>query len=343
MRNSIRKKTHYTTLLIIAAVLIFLGLVFNYSTSSIDNKNSTVLVDIPTGSSFVKITELLSDAGIVRTRIFFYSLALAKRALRSIRAGEYEFNTSMTPAAVIDKLIHGEIKVYAVTIPEDFSVKEVAARLSEYKLIDEKIFFKLTKDKEFLSSVGIKADSVEGYLFPDTYFLDRSMSTRQIMKIMVSEFWKKVNPEMLKRAREMGFNIHQFITLASIIGKESGNGAEKPFISAVFHNRLKRKMPLQSDPTAVYDLNDFDGAVLRSHLKRKSPYNTYVIRGLPPGPIANPGLDSLEAALHPAPVNYLYFVSKGDGSHFFSSSLEMHNNAINLYRRARSGNREVEP
>jgi UPF0755 protein len=320
-----------------------LGLVFNYSTSSIDNKNSTVLVDIPTGSSFVKITELLSDAGIVRTRIFFYSLALAKRALRSIRAGEYEFNTSMTPAAVIDKLIHGEIKVYAVTIPEDFSVKEVAARLSEYKLIDEKIFFKLTKDKEFLSSVGIKADSVEGYLFPDTYFLDRSMSTRQIMKIMVSEFWKKVNPEMLKRAREMGFNIHQFITLASIIGKESGNGAEKPFISAVFHNRLKRKMPLQSDPTAVYDLNDFDGAVLRSHLKRKSPYNTYVIRGLPPGPIANPGLDSLEAALHPAPVNYLYFVSKGDGSHFFSSSLEMHNNAINLYRRARSGNREVEP
>jgi UPF0755 protein len=302
-----------------------------------------VIVDIPTGSSFVKITELLSDAGIVRTRVFFYSLALAKRALRSIRAGEYEFDTSLTPSEVIDKLLRGEIKVYRVTIPEDFSVKEIADRLLEYKLIDENTFLKLAEDEEFLASVGIKAASIEGYLFPDTYFFDRSMSTRQIMRIMVNQFWKKVNPEMLKRAQEMGFNIREFITLASIIGKESGNQAEKPSISAVFHNRLKRKMPLQSDPTAVYDLEDFDGVVLRSHLKRKSPYNTYIIRGLPPGPIANPGLDSLKAALYPAPVNYLYFVSKRDGSHFFSSSLEMHNNAINLYRRTRSGSREDEP
>jgi UPF0755 protein len=343
MKNSIRKKKHYITLLIIAAAFTFLGLLINYSASSIDEKNSTVIVDIPTGSSFLRITEILNEAGMVKNRIFFYSLALAKRALQSIRAGEYEFNTSMTPYAVIDKLLRGEIKTYRVTIPEDFSVKEVAARLLEYKLIDEKTFFKLAEDKKFLASVGIKADSIEGYLFPETYFFDRSMSTRQIMIIMVNQFWKKVNPEMLKRAQEMGFSIQEFITLASIIGKESGNQAEKPSISAVFHNRLKRKMPLQSDPTAVYDLEDFNGAVLRSHLKRKSPYNTYVISGLPPGPIANPGLDSLKAALYPAPVNYLYFVAKRDGSHFFSSSLEMHNNATNLYRRTRSGGSEVEP
>jgi UPF0755 protein len=343
MKNSIRKRKYYTTLLIIAAFFIFSGMLINYSITSIDKKNSTVIVDIPTGSSFLKITEILNEAGLVKSRIFFYSLALVKRAMQSIRAGEYEFNTSMTPSAVIDKLLRGEIKIYRVTIPEDFSVKEVAARLLECKLVEGKTFFKLAEDEEFLASVGINADSIEGYLFPDTYFFDRSMSTRQIMKIMVSQFWKKVNPEMLKRAQEMGFSVQEFITLASIIGKESGNEAEKPAISAVFHNRLKRKMPLQSDPTAVYDLDNFDGTVLRTHLKRKSPYNTYIITGLPPGPIANPGLDSLKAALYPAPVNYLYFVSKRDGSHYFSSSLEMHNRAINLYLRSRSVGAKVKP
>ena len=126
--------------------------------------------------------------------------------------------------------------------------------------------------------------------------------------------------------------MEQFVTLASIIGKESGNSSEKPWISAVFHNRLKRKMKLQSDPTAVYDLDNFDGIVRRRHLKRNSPYNTYIINGLPPGPITNPGIDSLNAALHPASVNYLYFVSKRDGSHYFSATLDMHNQAINNYR-----------
>jgi UPF0755 protein len=238
----------------------------------------------------------------------------------------------MTPFTIIDKLLRGEIKIYPVTIPEDLSVIEISARLMEYKLIDEETFLDLASDEEFLKSLNIKADYIEGYLFPDTYHLDRSMSTRQIMRIMVNQFWKKVTPEMLKKAREKGFTLQEFITLASIIGKESGKSSEKQLISAVFHNRLKRKMRLQSDPTAVYDLKDFTGAVRRSHLKRNSPYNTYVINGLPPGPIANPGLDSLKAALYPEKVNYLYFVAKGDGSHLFSPSLEMHNQAINQYR-----------
>jgi UPF0755 protein len=180
--------------------------------------------------------------------------------------------------------------------------------------------------------LGIKGKSIEGYLFPNTYHFDRSMSTRQIMKIMHSEFWKKVTPEMVKRANELGFDLNQFVTFASIVGKESGNQPEKKTISAVFHNRLKKKIRLQSDPTAVYDLDNFNGKVLRSHLRRNSPYNTYIIRGLPPGPIANPGLTSLKAALYPAPVKHLYFVSKKDGSHFFSSSLDVHNQAAYHYR-----------
>lgn len=336
MKKLITRKIYYVILLLVIGILTFFALLINYSTNSIDKKNNTVIVDIPSGSSFLKLTEILNNAGMVKNRILFYSLVATRRALSSIRAGEYEFNTSMTPSAVIDKLLRGEIKTYSVTIPEDFSVKEIAARLMEYKLIDEESFFKLATNEEFLKSVSIKADSIEGYLFPDTYNFDRSMTTRQIMHMMVEQFWKKVTPALLNRANKLGFSVQEYITLASIIGKESGDNDEKPFISAVFHNRLKRKMRLQSDPTAVYDLKNFEGAVRRSHLKRNSPYNTYIIRGLPPGPIANPGLDSLKAALYPANVNYLYFVSQHNGSHFFSSSLEMHNQAVSRYRGKRS-------
>jgi len=290
-----------------------------------------VLVDIPTGSSFLEVTEILNQAGLVKHRIFFYSLTIIKNARRHIRAGEYEFNTSMTPIAMINKLIRGEIKEYIILIPEDFSMKEIADRLYSEKLINKEIFFELARDKDFLKSLNIKAESIEGYLFPDTYYFNRSMNTRQIMKRMVDRFWEKVAPEMIKKAQELGFNTHQFVTFASIIGKESGDDAEKPFIAAVFRNRLKKKMRLQSDPTAVYDMDSFNGKVLRSHLRRNSPYNTYVIRGLPPGPIANPGVTSLQATLNPAPVNYLYFVSKKDGSHFFSDSLKEHNKAIYRY------------
>ena len=318
-------------LYLIAVFFVFCVFLLNYSISFIDKKNINVLVDIPTGSSFLEVTEILNQAGLVKHRIFFYSLTIIKNARRHIRAGEYEFNTSMTPIAMINKLIRGEIKEYIILIPEDFSMKEIADRLYSEKLINKEIFFELARDKDFLKSLNIKAESIEGYLFPDTYYFNRSMNTRQIMKRMVNRFWEKVTPEMIEKARELGFNTHQFVTFASLIGKESGNDAEKPFISAVFRNRLKKKMRLQSDPTAVYDLDSFNGKVLRSHLKRNSPYNTYVIRGLPPGPIANPGLTSLQAALNPAPVKYLYFVSKKDGSHFFSASLNEHNQAVYRY------------
>ena len=326
----------YILLACIALVLIgALAVLIHYSSTPINpygNKDATVLVDIPTGSSFVKVTEILNKAGLIKSRYLFYYLALTKQATRSIRAGEYEFSDSMTPGAVIDKLLRGEVKLYPITIPEDFTTKQIAERLMKDRLIDEKEFFALSVNRDFLSSLGIKAKSIEGYLFPNTYYFDRSMSTRQIMKKMVYEFWNRVTPEMVKRAEELGFDLNQFVTFASIVGKESGNQPEKKTISAVFHNRLKKRMPLQSDPTAVYDLENFSGKVRRSHLKRKSPYNTYIIRGLPPGPIANPGIDSLNATLNPEQVNYLYFVSRKDGTHQFSSSLDMHNKATNQYR-----------
>lgn len=169
------------------------------------------------------------------------------------------------------------------------------------------------------------------------------MNTRRIMKKMVYTFWEKVTPSMIRRANNIGLSVHKLVTLASIIGKESGHTLEKPDIAAVFYNRLRKRMPLQSDPTAVYDMDGFDGKILRSHLKRNSPYNTYLIKGLPPGPIANPGLASLTAALYPTSVDYLYFVSKNDGTHHFSSSLVEHNQAVNRYINLKDGqNQELE-
>ncbi len=335
--SSVDRIVHRAILYFVAVFFIFCVLLLNYSISSIDKKNVNVLVDIPTGSSFFEVTETLNRAGLIKHRIFFYSLAVIKNARRHICAGEYEINTLLTPSAMINKLMRGEVKEHKVLIPEDLSMQEIATRLDNEKLINKEMFFELARDKEFLESLNIKAESIEGYLFPDTYYFNRSMNTRKIMKIMASQFWKKVTPEMIKKAQGLGFNTHQFVTFASIIGKESGNDAEKPLISAVFRNRLKKRMPLQSDPTAVYDLDSFNGKVLRSHLRRNSPYNTYVIRGLPPGPIANPGVASLQATLNPAPVNYLYFVSKKDGSHFFSASLNEHNQAV--YRYSHSNNK----
>ncbi len=326
-----RKKWQMAAMGLAVLLTLFVAALAFYSLSPIDRKNLTVVVDIPTGTSFIGATEILHQSGLIKSRLLFYALTVIKNARRQIRAGEYEINTMLSPSQMLDKLIRGEIKYYKVVIPEDLTMWEIADRLYEYKLINKDLFFELARDRAFLESLNIKAESIEGYLFPDTYFLDRSMSTRRIMKTMVDTFWGKITPEMLKKAQEMKWDIHKIVTFASLVGKESGVNAEKPMISAVFHNRLKRGMPLQSDPTSVYDLENFKGKIVRSHLKRKSPYNTYVIKGLPPGPIANPGLSSLRAALFPADVKYLYFVSKNDGTHFFSETFAQHVQAVNHY------------
>ena len=212
-------------------------------------------------------------------------------------------NGNKDSVVMVDKLENVDIKRYRTTIPEDLTIKEIAEILMKDRLIVKETFLALAYDRNFLNTLGIKANSIEGYLFPNTYYFDSSMGERKIIKIMHSEFLRKVTPEMVKRAKELGLDINQFVSLAFIIGKESDVDAKKSVISAMFHDRLKKGMRLQSSPTAVYDLENFDGKILRSHLKRKSPYNTYIIYGLPPGPIGNPGLASLKAALYPANVN----------------------------------------
>jgi UPF0755 protein len=317
-----------TAFLLLAAFLYF-------SLSPVDSRHITSTIDIPKGTSYLEIVDILEQNGLVKNRAFFYVLSVLKRANRQIRAGEYELASSMSPDEIIDRLVKGMIKGYKVTIPEDWSLQEIADLLSSpgLRLADRKAFLAAARDEDLLDSLNIQGDSAEGYLYPNTYIFDRSMGPREIIKTMVYQFWKVFTPEMRKRAEQMDLTVHEVVTLASMIGKETGYRAEKSLVSAVFHNRLQKEMKLQCDPTAVYDLKSFSGAVKRRHLRRNSPYNTYVIDGLPPGPISNPGADSLQAALHPAAVNYLYFVSRNDGTHEFSRNLLAHREAIIKYRR----------
>jgi len=324
------KKRILVFLLVAAAVLglAFLGFAW-WPAGSAPYK--TVLLEIPRGTGFLQTVAILDQAGFVTNKPFFYALALTKGAARHIRAGEYELSGEMSPLEIIDKLVQGNIKAYLVTIPEDFTVREIAARLASLKLVDEKAFLALSADRAFLSSLGIEAESAEGFLYPETYKLDRSMGAKDIMRAMNQQFWKVVTPDLRKKAADRGMSLTKLITLASIIGKETGYSEEKPLVSAVFHNRLRIGMKLQSDPTAVYDLENFEGAVRKYHLARQHSHNTYLIDGLPPGPIGNPAIDSIKAALDPARADYLYFVSNNNGGHNFSTSLTAHNRAVAKY------------
>ncbi len=326
-----KKRLSIFFFLLLIPLFSYLSLL-NYAESPLGESHVAHTIDIPKGTSFSRIVDVLDEAGLVKHRLLFYLLASSQHAAGHIRAGEYELASSMTPLEVIKKMVRGDIKGYLLTFPEDLPLKEFAARLASHKLVDEKTFMRLAADRDFLATLGIEGPSLEGFLYPDTYLLDRSMETRGIIRIMVSQFWKKVTPEMQKRAKELGFTISDFVTLASMIGKESGDKEEKPLISAVFHNRLKKGMKLQSDPTAVYDLINFNGIIKKKDLQNNTVHNTYHISGLPPGPIANPGVDSLQAALYPAAVDYLYFVSRKDGTHQFSSNFTAHNEAISKYK-----------
>jgi UPF0755 protein len=317
---------------VVALFLVLSLFLIIYAKRPIDDQAVATTVYIPSGTGFFEIVNILDQAGMVKSRLLFSSLALLKGVAGHIKPGEYELATSMSPWEITDNLAKGKIKIHRVTIPEDFTLRQIVDLLVVEDLVSEESFLSVTTDPVFLASLDIDADSAEGYLYPDTYFFNRGMTTQEIVKNMVNQFWKKVTPKMIERAKALGMTTTEFVTLASLIGKESGDEEEKPQVSAVFHNRLKKGMRLQSDPTAVYSLTAYRSVVKRKDLDNDTPYNTYKIPGLPPGPIANPGIDSLKAALYPASVNYLYFVSKNDGTHIFSSNLAAHTQAVLKYQ-----------
>jgi UPF0755 protein len=290
-------------------------------------------IQITEGMSFKAIAAKLQQEGIIRYRGYFQILGRLQGITRSVRVGYYGLGSHLSLWEVLDAFRRGRIIEYQVIIPEGYNLNQIGWTLSQTPLITEPSeFTRVAKNKEFTSSLGIQADTLEGYLFPDTYYLPKGISVEDIVKRMVQRFRAVFTPDHVKRAEELGMTEHQVVTLASIVEKEAKVASERKLIAAVYHNRLKKGMKLQADPTAVYGTRAWVTKVTAQDLKRRSAYNTYVHKGLPPGPIANPGQGAILATLYPENVDYLFFVAQGDGSHFFSKDYDEHAKAIERFK-----------
>ena len=313
--------------LLISLSLFYLLFVDSFSTTS-------KIVEINKGSSVKLIGKKLKESGVIRSEKLFLLSVLLKRAQNNLRAGEYEFDKGISLDDVVDKFVRGEVRLRKVLIPEGKNIYKIGAILEDAGIINSNDFINFVIDKNSASSVtGVNADSFEGYLFPDTYFFPKGMTAKEISSVMTNRF-KKVFQEIKKSNQKTSLTDHEIVTLASLIEKETGVNSERQMISAVFHNRLRKGMKLQCDPTVIYGIGPrFNGNITKKDLITYTPYNTYTIFGLPPGPIANPGKESIYAALNPSNVDFLFFVAKGDGTHVFSRDYKAHLHAVNKYIR----------
>jgi UPF0755 protein len=295
--------------------------------------STETFVDIPTGSSTTHIARQLQASGVIRNQLAFDLWRWVRRG--KLKAGEYRFDHPMPLTAVYEQVARGEVFTVAVTVPEGATVFEVANRLEQSGISSRQEFLKeQPRLAELVSDIDPQAKTLEGYLFPDTYKFPRRTSPTQIAAAMVRRFRTIATELGLKE------NVHNVVTLASLVERETALQPERPLVASVLENRLAKHMPLMTDPSVIYGLEVRDqwrGAIYKSDLSRDTPYNTYLHAGLPPGPIANPGLPSLKAAMNPPETNYLYFVAAGanpQGKSLFSTTLEEHTKNVSGYRRA---------
>jgi peptidoglycan lytic transglycosylase G len=288
-------------------------------------------IEIPKGVTFRQAVDILADARLIRDRKIFLVWGRVAGVDRKIRAGYYSIWDNMSPYDILEILKKGQIIEYEIRIVEGDSLPEIADAFAKAGITTKEDFMKLAYDPDFLAAHDIDAPSLEGYVFPDTYRIPKGVPLQDAVGLMIDRMQEKFS-KLRARAGELGMTENEVLTLASIIEKEAAVDSERQLISAVYHNRLRKKMPLQADPTAAYGVRSPGEKITRSDLQRKTPYNTYLIKGLPPGPIASPGIKSIHAALYPADVPYLYFVSQDDHVHQFSTTLAEHQNAVKLYR-----------
>jgi UPF0755 protein len=287
---------------------------------------------VEAGQSVSAVAEGLERRGLVRSGFKFRLFARLEGYDRRLKAGEYGLKASMTPLEILTRIEKGLVRLHRLTVPEGLTVSQIAAVVEKTGLARAAEIMARAMDPAYARLQGVCAGSLEGYLFPETYLFPKTVTADGIIGAMLERFRLTFSPEWERRAKEIGLTPHEVVTLASIIEKETGDPAERPMIASVFHNRLKRGMRLETDPTVIYGVKEFDGNLTRRHLETPGPYNTYLNKGLPPGPIANPGKKAIEAALFPAQTDYLFFVSKNNGSHQFSSNLADHNRAVQHYQ-----------
>jgi UPF0755 protein len=330
-----KKRYPIISIIIFAGAIACIGFAADlwlYANKPISTNPEEIVVHLKPGQSFAKTAEILEAKGLINSPFRFNLISRLRGYDKKVQAGEYLLSETMTPLHILEKMAKGEVRLYKLTIPEGFNIYQIAELASEGGFAEETEFIEVATDSVYAREKGIEADTLEGYLFPDTYFFPRDTAVRKIIGTMVDRFRAVFNPQWTEQAKRIGFTPHQVVILASIIEKETGDPSERPVISSVFHNRLKKKMRLESDPTVIYGIENFDGNLTRKHLTTRTPYNTYKIGGLPAGPIANPGMKSLEAALFPAQTPYIYFVSKKDRTHHFSTNLKDHNKAVRKYQ-----------
>jgi len=298
--------------------------------------NKSIEIEIPKGTNFRQAIEILSKQRLVRDKTLFIFIGRISGLERKMKAGYYSIHGSVSPFDIFRMLRKGQIIEYEITIVEGDSLREITEKLSEKNIIGKEDFIKLSSNKEFLASHEIDAPTIEGYLFPDTYKVPKGMDPNEAIEMMITRMREKYSGELRVRTSEIGLSEREVLTLASIIEKEAETAKERPLISAVYHNRLRKGIPLQADPTVIYGIKSFGKVITARDVRRKTDYNTYMFKGLPPGPIASPGIKSILAALYPAEVPYMFFVSNNDGTHSFSVTPGEHQAAVELYRKKKN-------
>lgn len=332
MKLPLSKKYRIQLLVAAALSLLFLSARFGLFLASPPGAGKTVqLFDFSQGQSLKKIAVTLETRKVISSAGLFLLYARLRGDDGRVKAGYYQFNDGMKPGEILRRMVAGEVYVLRFTVPEGYSIYQIAELLAAHRLFDRDTFLRECFSSPLLRDLGISGKSVEGYLYPSTYDLNPGMTPAQFIRLMTTQFGKVFERDFADRVKKAGMSKTEIITLASMIEKEAVRPEEMPLIASVFHNRLHRGMPLQSDPTAVYGVRAFAGNVSKHDISRDTPYNTYLVGGLPPGPIGNPGSGAIEAAINPATTRYLYFVARKDGSHHFSTTLDEHNNAVRKY------------
>ena len=319
------KRKPLLTVLTIVVLFILINILYWYAIPiRWKNEEAIVSLYVNKGNNLHQVVNKLKEQKIFIQPTFFLTYAELFKIDRRIHVGKYDLNKGITLAELTEKLTTGKGSSLDVTIPEGLNFKQIAGILKNQAGVDSAGFVEVASDTSFIGELNLDAPNLEGYLFPNTYKSYWGMEPKDVAKIMVKELSNILGDSLIRRMEQINFSLYQALTLASLIEAEAQNPEERPIISAVYHNRLNKNMLLQCDPTVIYALPDLDRPLVLKDLEIDSPYNTYKYTGLPPGPINNPGKASIQAALYPANVDFLYFVAKGDGSHIFSSTLEEH-------------------
>ncbi|WP_374089942.1 endolytic transglycosylase MltG [Methylomicrobium lacus] len=296
-------------------------------------KDNAVVIEIVKGDSMGRIAEKLAEQHLRVSSLWFKIITLQKQAAAKLKTGEYEFATGLTLPEIIDQIAEGKTRQHSITFPEGWSLADILAEMNNNPHIEHTI--KDASPEALRAQLGISESKAEGLFFPDTYFFEKNMSDVSLLKRAYGKMQSVLQEEWPQRAANLPLNSpYEALILASIIEKETGAEDERALIAGVMVRRLQSGMPLQTDPTVIYGMGDnYHGNIAEQDLKAQTPYNTYLIKGLPPTPIAMPGREAIHAALHPDAGNSLYFVAKGNGTHVFSSTLQDHNHAVELFQK----------